>query len=67
MKLTGHSWDHAICFGDAGNDTAMLKKAKIGVTFSDAKDFVKEACDYITCPCDEDGVYKALQHFGIIE
>lgn len=67
MKLTGHTWDEAICFGDAGNDTAMLKKAKIGVTFEDAKDFVKEACDYITCPCEEDGVYKALQHFGLIE
>ena len=30
----------------------------------DAKDFVKEACDYITCPCEEDGVYHALVHFG---
>ena len=67
LKLTGLSWDDAIAFGDAGNDVAMLKKAKIGVTFETSKDFVKDACDYITCPCEEDGVYKALQHFGIVD
>lgn len=67
LKRTGLSWDEAIAFGDAGNDVPMLKKAKIGVTFETSKDFVKEAADYITCPANEDGVYKALQHFGIID
>lgn len=67
MKLYDLSWENTIAFGDAGNDVAMLKKAHIGVTFEDSKDFVKEVCEYITTTCEEDGVYNALKHFNIIK
>lgn len=66
LKLNNLSWDDCIAFGDAQNDIPMLKKAKIAVTFSNALDDVKEACDYVSDLCANDGVYKALKHFEII-
>ena len=31
-----------------------------------AKEDVKAAADYVTAPIDEDGISKAMKHFGII-
>jgi hydroxymethylpyrimidine pyrophosphatase-like HAD family hydrolase len=31
-----------------------------------AKDDVKAVADYVTDTVDEDGIYKAMKHFGII-
>lgn len=66
LRLHQLSWDACIAFGDAENDIAMLKKARIGVTFENAKESVKAAADYISVPCREDGVYHALRHFQLI-
>ena len=38
----------------------------IGVAMGNANDDVKETADYITTSVDEDGIQKALKHFGII-
>lgn len=55
-----------IAFGDGGNDIPMLKHAAIGVAMGNAKDHVKQAADYVTDSVDDDGILKALQHFGIV-
>ncbi len=56
-----------IAFGDAENDVGMLKLAGIGVAMGNAGAGAKAAADYITADIDDDGIAKALRHFGLIE
>ena len=58
--------EDTMAFGDGGNDISMLRHAAIGVAMGNANDDVKETADYITTSVDEDGIQKALKHFGII-
>ena len=55
-----------MAFGDGGNDISMLRHAAIGVAMEQAEKDVKAAADYVTAPIDEDGISKAMKHFGII-
>ncbi len=55
-----------MAFGDGGNDIAMLKHAGIGVAMGNSNDTVKAAADYVTDTVDNDGVIKALKHFGLV-
>ena len=52
-----------ICCGDGFNDLSMIKYAGLGVAMANAKDTVKEAADYITTSCDEDGIAKVIYKF----
>ena len=63
-----HGWkpEETIAFGDSENDLEMLRFAGIGVALGNAEPEVKEAADYVTADIDEDGVAKALHHFGLI-
>ncbi|WP_343633949.1 Cof-type HAD-IIB family hydrolase [Fluviicola sp.] len=56
-----------MAFGDGGNDITMLQYAGIGVAMGNAGANVKSAADYITTDADEDGIWKALEYFGVIE
>ncbi|MBQ2714183.1 MAG: HAD family phosphatase [Clostridia bacterium] len=50
-----------VCFGDSPNDISMLKVAGLGVAVKNARDSVKEAADYVTDSCDDDGVGRAIE------
>ena len=56
----------SIAFGDGGNDITMLRYAGIGVAMGNAADTVKQAADYVTADVTDDGIAKALRHFGLI-
>ena len=56
-----------MAFGDGENDMDMLRFAGIGVAMGNACDAVKAAADYVTDTVDNDGIEKALRHFGLIE
>ena len=56
-----------MAFGDGENDMEMLRFAGIGVAMGNASDPVKAAADYVTDTVDNDGIEKALRHFGLIE
>lgn len=62
----GFSVDETMAFGDGGNDIEMLRHAGMGVAMGNANDDVKQAADYVTDSVDDDGVLKALHHFGLI-
>ena len=62
----GLNLEETMSFGDGGNDISMLRHAAIGVAMGNAKDDVKQMADYITASVDEDGIAKALKHFGVI-
>jgi hydroxymethylpyrimidine pyrophosphatase-like HAD family hydrolase len=55
-----------MAFGDGGNDLPMVRDAAVGVAMGNACDELKSVADYITSSVDEDGVSRALEHFGLI-
>ena len=67
--LEEHGLDRSeiMAFGDGENDAEMLRFAGIGVAMGNAGDAVKAAADYVTDTVDNDGIEKALRHFGLIE
>ena len=65
-KHLGLNPDHTMAFGDGGNDTTMVRKAGVGIAMGNAIDELKAEADYITASVDDEGVRKALQHFGLI-
>ncbi len=62
----GLNQEHTIAFGDGGNDSSMIRTAGIGIAMGNAIDQLKAEADYITASVDEEGVAKALRHFGLI-
>lgn len=56
----------AAAFGDGGNDVAMLRTAGVGIAMGDACREALDAADYVTASVDDDGIRKALEHFGVI-
>lgn len=66
LEANGISPEEAIAFGDGENDMQMLQLAGIGVAMGNAEEQVKQIADYVTSDIDEDGIEKALKHFGLI-
>jgi Cof subfamily protein (haloacid dehalogenase superfamily) len=59
--------EETMAFGDGENDVEMLKYVHIGVAMGNGVDDVREAADYVTAHIDDDGIAKALRHFGLID
>lgn len=62
----GYRIDETMAFGDGGNDMSIIRRAGIGVAMGNAGDELKMAADYVTDTVDNNGVARALTHFGII-
>ena len=56
-----------MAFGDGENDVDMLQYAGVGVAMGNACDKVKAVADYVTDTVENDGIEKALRHFGLID
>ena len=66
LEVYGFTKEEAIAFGDSDNDLEMLEFAGIGVAMGNAVESVKEVADYVTSHIDEDGIWNACKHFGLI-
>ena len=66
LRLNGLDRSEIMAFGDGENDADMLEFAGIGVAMGNAADKTKAVADYVTDHIDNDGVAKALIHFGLI-
>lgn len=63
----GIQLSETMSFGDGGNDVSMLRYTAIGVAMGNATPEVQQYANYVTAHIDDDGVQKALQHFGVID
>lgn len=58
--------EEVMAFGDGGNDIPIIMAAGIGVAMGNANDSLKQIADFVTASVDDDGVYAALRHYGIV-
>lgn len=66
LDYLGFSKDEAMAFGDGGNDIEMLEFVKYGVAMGNSGDNVKKSAAYVTSDVDDDGIYSALVHYGVL-
>lgn len=66
LEHLGIAPQDVMALGDGDNDTDMLAFAGIGVAMGNGAQCAKEAADFVTADIDEDGLEKALIHFGLI-
>ena len=62
----GASVQDTIALGDAKIDIPMLQLCRWGVAMGNAGEETKAAADYITDDVENDGLWKAFEHFGLI-
>ncbi|WP_195599156.1 HAD family hydrolase [Longibaculum muris] len=64
MEIYGNQ--EYIAFGDSMNDYEMFLHASLSVAMGQGNPRLKAIASYVTAPIDEDGIYKACLHLGLI-
>ena len=59
--------ENVMVFGDGLNDLELFDYAGISVAMGVSHDTIKEKADYITKTLEEDGIFDALEGFGMVE
>ncbi|MCQ9210417.1 HAD family hydrolase [Granulicatella seriolae] len=62
----GASKEDTFAFGDAKIDIPMLDYCEVGVAMGNGGPEIKAMADYITDDVEEDGLWKAFVHFGLV-
>ena len=66
MDHLGISREETLAIGDSTNDLPMFSMAKHTVCMGGGMEELKAQAEYITAPVLEDGIFKALSHYGLI-
>ena len=59
--------ENVMVFGDGLNDLELFDYAGISIAMGISHDKIKEKADYITKRLEEDGIFDALEGFGMVE
>jgi hydroxymethylpyrimidine pyrophosphatase-like HAD family hydrolase len=59
--------EDTIAFGDAKVDIPMFECCALSVCMGSGGEEAKAAADYVTADVDDDGLYKAFVHLGLID
>ena len=65
-ELTGCRIEDSFAFGDGENDIEMIEAAGVGIAMGNGNEHVRAVADYVTAALEDDGIYKACEHFGLI-
>ena len=66
LKSVNETPKETMAFGDGDNDLDMLEYCGVGVGMGNGTKNVIEHCDYLTEIIDNDGLYLALKHLGVV-
>lgn len=66
MDYYGASMEDAVAIGDSLNDLEMIQECGTGIVMGNGDERLKPYADYITADIGEDGLYRALEHYGLI-
>ncbi len=66
VDYLGADMADTFAFGDAKVDIPMFEACAVGVCVGSGGDEAKAAADYVTDAVDDDGIYNAFKHFGLI-
>ncbi len=58
--------ENTYAFGDDGNDYEMIRDVGFGVAMTPHIPALAEVADYITGSVEDEGIYNALKHIGLI-
>ena len=67
LESLGVSREQTLAIGDSTNDLAMFRAAGHTVCMGGGVEELKAVSDYVTAPVMEDGIAKALRHFGLLD
>lgn len=66
MENYGWNKDEVMTFGDADNDLDMLQLTNYSTCLGNGTPIAKQTAKYVTTDIDNDGVFNALKHFGVL-
>lgn len=66
LQALGVSKDETFAIGDSGNDLPMFDMAGTTICMGNGMDVLKARADYVTDSVVNDGIWKALKHYGLI-
>ena len=66
LEHYGIEKSETMAFGDGENDVDMFSAVGTAIAMGNACPSAKEAAHYITDKVDEDGIWSALKHFGVL-
>ena len=66
MEAVNAPISDSIAVGDSENDLEMLEYAAISICMGNGYEKAKAKADYITTDIDDDGIYNAFKHIGLI-
>lgn len=66
LQHIGGDVKDTIAIGDAKVDIPMLEYCAIGIAMGSGGEEIRAMADYVTDDVDQDGFYKAFEHFGLI-
>lgn len=65
-EMFGFELSEVMAFGDSDNDLEMLSGVGVGVAMGNAEAVVKSGAHFTTASNNNDGISKALAHYGLI-
>ena len=66
LKHLGIPKEQTLAIGDSTNDIPMFEVAEHTVCMGNGMEELKDRAEYITASVLEDGIEKALRHYGLI-
>ncbi len=67
LKRYGLRMDQSLAVGDGPNDVELLQACGFSAAMANGDEILKKEADYITDDIDNDGLWKAFVHFGLIQ
>ncbi len=64
-ELLGVAVQDSYAFGDSVNDLPMFEAAGHSIAMGNASEAVRQKASYVTDALHQDGIYHALEHFGL--